>query len=248
MPAGAPAALPYQVARTSQEFADDVLDAAPVPAGARAWYGRVPEALSEPPATGAQDRFHVYVVSDASASRLLQYVPAHLAGARYVGGASGGLPLEWEEFSLPVAGPRHSAALGYSLAAESGGYCPDAGLAGAPCLLRVDALTVWEPSRAAGEVVPVRDTVLLTAYSSVSLAGGPSSTYSVRLEWPQSTELVRQLDALPLGPGAGCMETAVAYRIVLKPATGPAQLRGRGANLRGRSRAKRRRARTSPPI
>ena len=215
----------YLTARTGQEFANDVLAVAPVPVGARAWHGRLPAGLAEPPtAPGpAIDRYRAYVASAASVSRLRQYVPAHLGGATWASSGSGSPPTpDSVEFSLAVVGPHeYSATLSYAMLALGGGGCLGHEQTRAPCVLRVDAIALWEPSRPTDEVAPLRDTVVLSAYSAVSVViTRPVSTYTVSLGPAQSRELVRQLDSLPLGPGASCHEGAVVYELAVKPPSG----------------------------
>ena len=217
---GQAAQVPWALAKSADQFAAEVLGAAPLPPGARPWHGALPKLLANPPVTTAAtvDHHRSYVVTALSASGLRQYVPAHLAGAKWDGGGVGGPSYTaWVQWSLPVRGPHeYSASLEYSLA---GSTCQGSGSPGPPCLLRVDALTVWEPSRPADEVAPATDRGTLTAYASVSPAGVPSRATTVTLTARQSAELVRQFDALPLGPAALCHGDAVVYKLALRPAT-----------------------------
>ena len=217
---GQAAQVPWAGAKSADEFGAEVLGAAPLPPGARPWHGALPKSLAGPLATtaGTIDQHRSYLLGAPPASGLRQYVPAHLAGARWTGGGLGGPSYTaFVQFSLPVAGPHeYSASLEYSLA---GSACLDPDAPGPPCLLRVDALTAWEPSRPADEVVPATDTAILTTYRSVSPAGVPSPTATVTLTARQSAELVRQLDALPLGPAALCHEDGVVYQLSFRPAT-----------------------------
>ena len=216
---GRAAQLPWALARSAGQFAAEVLGAAPLPHGARPWPGALPKVLAEPPVTAAAtvDHHRSYVVSALSASGLREYVPAHLTGAKWEGGGVGGaFYTAWAQFSLPVRGPhQYSASLEYSLA---GSTCQGSGSPGPPCLLRVDALTVWEPSRPADEVAPATDRGTLTAYAYVSPAGVPSRATTISLTARQSAEIVRQFDALPLGPAALCHGDAVVYKLALRPA------------------------------
>lgn len=220
------AAPSYLSARTANQFASEVLALAPVPIGTRAWRGRLPTGLSQPPLTSperATDRHRAYLVSAASVSRLRQYVPAHLAGAKWTGSGSGSPPTpDSVDFSMAVAGPHeYSASLSYSMLAAGTSDGCFGQMSKVLCLLRLDAVTVWEPSRPQNEVVPLGDRVALSTYSSVSVDGAPSrSTYTIDLGPVQSRQLVRQFDSMPLGPGASCLEEAVVYKLTLGPASG----------------------------
>lgn len=226
----APAPTSYLTARAAHEFAYDVLAVAPVPLGARAWHGQLPAGLSEPPTTAygpVVDLYHAYLVSVASASALRQYVPAHLGGARWVMSGSGSPPTpDSEEFSLAVSGPHeYSATLGYSMLALGGGGCLAQGPTGAACVLRLDAVTVWEPSRPAAEEAPLGDKAVLSAYSSVSVVlTRPVVTYTVRLGPARSRQIVRQFDSLPSGPGASCHEGAVMYKLAFRATSGQGEV------------------------
>lgn len=211
--------FPWASPASADQFGAEVLTAAPLPRGARPWHGALPKSLAGPQATtaGTVDRHRAYVVGGLFVSRFQQYVLAHLAGAKWVGGGVGGpYYAAWALFSLPVRGPHeYSATLEYSIA---GPACQAPGSPRTPCLLRVDALTVWEPSRPVEELAPNTDRGTLTSYASVSAAAVPSRSITVVLTARQSASLVRQFDALPLGPTASCHEDAVVYQFTLRPA------------------------------
>jgi hypothetical protein len=167
------------------------------------------------------DRHRFYLVSGAAASELPGYVTDHLPLSKL---ESSGLGSQLDEFLfvLPTWGPHeYLAALEYATSTSAGEPCSSAGATpGGPCLLRLDAVTTWEPSRSTTEVVPPADLARVTGFASASIfrSSGP---VVVTLGPASSARVVRAFDSLPLGQGPGCHEDETLYEIEFGPAAGP---------------------------
>jgi hypothetical protein len=140
----------WAAATSAHGFADQVLVSAPVLPGARPWHGKVPSVLGEAAMGigGTSDLHRFYLVSAAAASALAGFVTHHLPAAKL---ESSGLGSQLDEFlfALPTWGPHeYLAALEYATSTSAGEPCSSPGAkSGAACLLRLDAVTTWEPSR-----------------------------------------------------------------------------------------------------
>jgi hypothetical protein len=162
-----------------------------------------------------------YLVSGAAASELPGYVTDHLPLSKL---ESSGLGSQLDEFLfvLPTWGQHeYLAALEYATSTSAGEPCSSAGATpGGPCLLRLDAVTTWEPSRSTTEVVPPGDLARVTGFASASIfrSSGP---VVATLGPASSARVVRAFDSLPLGEGPGCHEDETLYEIEFWPAAGP---------------------------
>ena len=231
-PIEAPSAS-WAAATSAPRFADQVLASAPVLPGARPWHGKVPSVLGEAPMGigGTSDLHRFYLVSAAVASELPGFVTGHLPAAKL---ESSGLGSQVDEFLfvLPTFGPHeYLAALEYATSTSAGEPCSNPGaIPVTVCLLRLDAVTTWEPSRSATEVVPNGDRARVTGFASLSIfrSSGP---VVATLGPARSAQLVRAFDSLPLGEGPGCHEDQTLYEIEFWPADGPGphyQVQGEG--------------------
>lgn len=216
----------WAAATSAAGFADQVLASAPVLPGARPWRGKVPSVLGQAPmgVGGTSDLHRFYLVSGATASELPGYVTDHLPKAKL---ESSGLGSQLDEFLfvLPTWGQHeYQAALEYATSTSAGEPCssPSPGAtSGAACLLRLDAVTTWEPSRSAAEVVPRGDLARVTGFASATTFRPSTGPVVVTLGPASSARLVRVFDSLPLGGGAGCHEDVTLYEIQFWPAAGP---------------------------
>jgi hypothetical protein len=147
------------------------------------------------------------------------YIEAHLPrGAKVISTGNASIPAGTASgvvVSLPISGPNeYLAQLAYDLAPVAGTNDTE---------LRVDAQTLWLPSRSAGELAPGGGIVEVTGFSRTSPADRSSGPVTVRLDSTQARRLRPVLDALPLGPPTmNCAENPLLYRIVFRPAAGAA--------------------------
>jgi len=226
-PAGpAHARAPWASAKSAKQFATDVLSSAPLPPGARAWAGKVPEPLRGAGAYEGStlDLYRIYDVTEPADSALQGYVLARLPGGSLAEVQNGRSSLRGRETSenfsvgLPTFGPHeYSAGLSYGTSTSNGWGCLAPGQA---CLLRVDAQTTWEPSRQPDEVVPPGDLATLTGYTETSPCCPSSGPVTVKLGAKESARLAEAFDTLPLGPGPGCYGDALLYSVVFRRAKG----------------------------
>jgi hypothetical protein len=199
-------------------FADQVLAEAPVPLGSHP-LSRAPSLLDEPDETqafpGLIDLHHIYSTAD-SPNQVFAYVLDHLPkGASDSGMGTSGGPTGSTSFviiSISTSGPHeYLADLVYSVLSNPSGST-----------VRVDAQTVWEPSRSPTEKIPTGAVAKLIGYRLISIAGGATEPVSLTLGKRQSTMLARAFDELPVGPGPTCLENPILYQIVFRTPDGPA--------------------------
>ena len=220
---GVIAAGSVPVGATSPElFAHTVLGQASIPPGARSTSKVVSTWLASPletPGVGGLINVHRLYLVDESPAFVESYIEAHLPrGAKVTSTGNASSPTGTASgvvVSLPISGPNeYLAQLAYDLAPIGGTSDTE---------LRVDAQTVWLPSRSAGELAPGGGVVEVTGFSQTSPAGASSGPVTVRLDSTQARRLRAVLDALPLGPPAeGCHENSLLYRIIFRPAAGAA--------------------------
>ena len=219
---GVIAAGSVPVGATSPElFAQRVLGEASIPPGARSTSKVVSTWLASPLETlgvgGLIDLHRLYLV-DESPAFAEGYIEAHLPrGAKVTSTGNSSSPTGTASgvvVSLSTSGPNeYLAQLAYDLVPVGGTNDTE---------LRVDAQTVWLPSRSAGELAPGGGVLQVTGFSQTSPAGASSGPVTVRLDSTQARRLRAVLDALPLGPPTMCAENSLLYRIVFRPAAGAA--------------------------
>lgn len=204
-------------ATSAANFADKVLAAAPLLSGASAWHGTPPSSLAGPQdeAPGSADLHRIYQVRPGAVAQLPHYVTDRLRAAT-LSGSGNGSGVDFFDFALRTSGANeYLAELEYSITTVAGTPC-DA--SAGSCLLRVDSLTVWEPSRPAAEVVPRLDVATVTGYRSTGIVVSSSGPVQVSVGHLASERLANTLDALPLGPNALCMEDSLMYEVQFRPA------------------------------
>jgi hypothetical protein len=211
---------------SGEQYAVQVLDAAPIPPGAQPWTAPPPAILDEPSqSVGFSDLIdlhELYQVDEPAGSPqsgpLDSFVLARLPrGSRETGsgstfgpsGDAGGF-----FFSLPTSGPNeYLAQLLYETTETGGGAY----------LLRVDAQVVWVPDRPSSEVIPVQVSAQLTGYTTISDMNNSSGPVSVQLGQAESVRLAVAVDALPPAPQTLCMENSLLYTITFSPLGGSGQ-------------------------
>jgi hypothetical protein len=205
---------------SGEQFAIQVLDQAPIPAGAQPWTAAPPAVLEVPPQSiaisGLIDLHELFLVDEPASfdqdSPFESYVRAHLPpGSRIIGGNSGFGPDGSSTglfASLPTSGPNeYLAQLLYETTANAaGGY-----------VLRVDAQVVWVPDRTGTGSIPLPGGAELTGYATLSLANPSSGPVTVELGQADSGRLAAAVDALPLAPRTFCMEDALLFTITFRP-------------------------------
>lgn len=203
-------------------FALRVLREAGIPPHARLTTKDVSGALGqvfETPGVSDLIDVHRFYLVDELAGTVESYVQAHLPkGAQWTTSTGFGTAPTGGEMayavSLPVSGP-------HDYLAELAYYFQPVGNTN-ETEIRVDSQTVWEPSRSARELAPLRGIVEVTGFSKVSIFGS-SGPITVRLDNTQTRALRAVLNALPLAPSAsGCHEDALLYRITFRPRAGAA--------------------------
>jgi hypothetical protein len=204
---------------TAEAFAHRVLAEASVPPGARLTTKDLSGSLGQPFETpgvlGVIDLHRLYLVNELP-DTVESYVEGHLPeGGEVTETGSGWGPTGTTtgvEVSLPVSGPHeYLAKLVYEFA-----------LVGATneTEIRVDSQTVWEPNRSAAEQAPAGGIVEVTGFSQISDMDPSSGPVMVQVNRTQAKALRAALNALPLGPPAGCMEDSLLYRITFRRAAG----------------------------
>jgi hypothetical protein len=205
-------------ASSSTRFADQVLAEAPIPLGSRP-LSRTPPLLDEadetPAFPGLIDLHRIYSTAD-SPTQVLAFVLSHLPkGASDSGRGTSGGPTGSTSFitvSISTSGQHEFfAELVYTVLANRTGST-----------VRIDAQSVWEPSRSPTEKIPAGATAKLIGYRVISIAGGSTEPVSQTLGRRQSATLVRALDELPVGPSPTCLEDPILYQIVFRTPVGPA--------------------------
>jgi hypothetical protein len=216
-----PAQTPVEPAGGAAAFAAHVLAEATVPPGgqptatvrtlARRW-------LLGPSATpgmsGIVDRHELFSY-DEPATAVESYIRTHLRPGETVSatGSATGSALS-TTVVVPVSG-RHeyTALLEYTAAPTTTGLGRSE--------LRIDALSVWMPSRPASEQVSSRGaTVTVRGYRSVSPGRGSLGAVTVTLSAPGAARVVDAFDALARGPQVMCMEGSPLYTLSIRTATG----------------------------
>jgi hypothetical protein len=199
-------------------FADQVLAEAPIPAGSRL-LSRTPALLEDADASpgipGLVDLHRIYATAE-SAYQVFAFVFGHLPkGAEISGRGTSGSPsgsTSYVTISIATSGQHeYFAELVYSVLQTDRGS-----------KVRVDAQSVWEPSRSPTEKIPAAAIAKLIGYGVITVAGGSSDPVSLTLGKRQSAALERALNALPVGPSPMCLENPTLYQIVFRTPAGPA--------------------------
>ncbi len=213
-----------EAASSAEVFAQHVLGEATIPPGARRTDEVSCDGLSTPfdmlPVFSGLIDLHRFYLVDGKPGSVLAYLrshePTHASETEtnYASGCvAGGLG-----YVLSVSGPHeYSASLFYALAAVGDDHTE----------LRVDASSIWVPSRPRSELAPTTGVVEVTGYSEVSLLDGSSGPVTFTLGRAEAKLVVSVLNRLPLGPnmsgGTGtypCMENVVVYKILFRPTRG----------------------------
>jgi hypothetical protein len=214
----------------AESFAQRVLDEATVPSASRPTEKIDCQDLAQP-SQGVSNYaeligLHRLYLVDESPGVVEAYLTTHLPSGAKVemtvdasGCTSGGLGV-----ALPVSGPHdYLAYLDYSLAPVGSGT-----------ELRVDAWSVWLPSRSRAEMAPTTGLVEVTGYAiSPGVAYPSSGPVTFTLSRAQAGPLIDALNALPLGPESsdyrqlppatpicGVAENRLLYKIVVRPTRG----------------------------
>jgi hypothetical protein len=158
---------------------------------------------------------HRFYLVDRTPGVVGAYLRTHLPTGAVVtstvgagGCLAGGLGI-----ALPVRGPHeYLAELTCSMAAVGGDATE----------LRVDASSVWLPTRSGAERAPAQGVVTVTAYAEASSMNPSSGPVTFALSRGRAGSLVSVLNALPLGPSSYplCLEDSLIFRIVVRPASG----------------------------
>lgn len=199
-------------------FAQQVLDAAVLPPGARVTHTFASDLLKRPFETPAVaslvDLYLLYEVDDLPNS-VTVFLTSHLPpGASVSSIGTAGDPqgsVDGFTVSMPVSGPNANyAALVYEVAA----YGQNA------TEFRVDAQVIWVANRPREETVPIGGIVELTGYAQTPLMNPSSGPVTVQLNDAQAAALRSIADSLALGPNSVCAEDALLYRIDFRPSPG----------------------------
>lgn len=157
---------------------------------------------------------HAFYLYDEPRATVARYVETHLPpGAVLSGyGTNSGVVTVVTE-TLAVSGPNeYLAMLTYQVAATKG--------SGTQSELRIDAKTIWEPSRPAAERAPSDDSVQVTGYGYF-VRTLPRRPVTVVLRPTGAQPLVRAFDSLPLGPGPPeCLGDTTYFELVISPPAG----------------------------
>jgi hypothetical protein len=221
-------ALPAQATGTppasGAKFASQVLSSAPLPPGAQPWTAAPPAVLDTPmqsvASDGLTDVHALYLVDQSAGPALLQHVLANLgAGATMQStGSSGGPSGDSVGFavSLPTTGPDESSAelLYATTQLPDGDY-----------VLRIDAQTVWVPTRSPDDAIPEPAGAQLTGYATISAMNSSSGPVTIRLGEADSVELAGVINALPIAAPAMCSEDSLLSTITVYPMNGSGPVR-----------------------
>jgi hypothetical protein len=204
---------------SGQQFAAQVLSAAPLPPGAQPWTATPPSVLAQPPLTiGSGDLSDIdalYLVDEAAGPSMSEYVLTEVgAGATVLttgstSGPSGSTVMF--EVSMPTAGPNQSSAqlLYATTQLPDGDY-----------LLRIDAQVVWVPGRSPSDAIPEPAGAQLTGYAAISAMNSSTGPVTVQLGEADSLELADAINALPIAAPAMCMENSLLSTITFYPMSG----------------------------
>lgn len=207
---------------SGQQFAEQELSLAPLPAGATAWTAVAPAALDTPAlSVGSGDLTDVHALYEVdqpagramSDAALAQLPAGSSVGTRFTGGLPDAQIVGFA-VSLPTSGPNESSAqLVYATApAADGAY-----------VLRIDAQVVWVPDRPPVDVISPPASAHLTGYANLSLANPSSGPVTVPLGEVDSIRLADAINALPLAAPGMCMENSLLYTITFYPMNGSGQ-------------------------
>ena len=199
-------------------FADRVLDEAILPPGARVTTSAGSAPLDAPFETidpEAAIDIHRYYFVDESPEAVESYLEAHTPpGSKLISEGAitdtsdGDLP--GIVYSIPVSGEHDvEADLDYLSGAVAGG-----------AMIRVDAETVWEPSRPRTERAPDHGVVEVTGFSRSSVMRGSSGPVTFVVPAARARSVIGVLNALPLGPSGICMEDVLLFEIAVRPSKG----------------------------
>jgi len=199
-------------------FAQQVLDAAVLPPGARVTHNFASDLLKRPFETplvaSLVDLYLLYAVDELPNS-VKVFLTSHLPpGASVSTIGTAGDPhgsVDGFTVSMPTSGPNANyAALVYEVAA----YGQNA------TEFRVDAQVIWVANRPREETVPAGGIVEVTGFAQTPLMNRSSGPVTVQLTGAQAAALRFVADSLPLGPDSVCAEDALLYRIDFRPSPG----------------------------
>ena len=80
--------------------------------------------------------------------------------------------------------------------------------------LRIDSQIVWVPSRSANQSVIGAVSATVTGYRTTALSGSAGNV-RIHLSGKKLGELVREINALPLGPTNQCMESLTGFQVTI---------------------------------
>lgn len=202
-------------------YAQQVLAAAIIPPGARSTTtvdsDFLKQAFETPGMEDLIDIHALYAIEELP-NAVETFVKTHVpSGAKATGTGTLGSPqgsADGIEVSMPTSGPNENfAQLVYVIVADGANSTE----------FRIDAQVVWVPNRSAAELAPSNAVVELTGFTQTSLANPSSGPVAIELSGAQANALETVVNSLPLAPHPFCMEDALLYRIVFRPAAASSQ-------------------------
>lgn len=199
-------------------FAQQVLDAAVLPPGARVTHTFASDLLKRPfetPAVASLVDLYLLYAVDELPNSVKVFLTSHLPpGASVSTIGTAGDPhgsVDGFTVSMPTSGPNENyAALVYEVAAYEQNATE----------FRVDAQVIWVANRPREETVPAGGIVEVTGFAQTPLMNPSSGPVTVQLNGAQAAALRSVADSLPLGPDSVCAEDALLYRIDFRPSPG----------------------------
>lgn len=168
------------------------------------------------PAAGAITTRHQYFVVPGSPGALESFLTRHLPvgghfdGSSQTSSSSNGAEIISVVISFPANGPHvYLRQLAYSMTARTS----------STSWLRVDSQVDWIPSRHSSQFVTAAVSATVTGFKSAGLSGS-SGDVRVHVVGKRLATLLASLNALPLGPTQGCMESLNGFEMTITLASG----------------------------
>jgi hypothetical protein len=168
------------------------------------------------PGVGTLTTQHRYFVVPGPPTALENFLTTHVPkGGRYDSSAdtsttSGGAGVISIVITFPANGPHvYLRQLAYSMTKRNS----------STSWLRIDSQVVWLPLRSASQIVSGAVSATVTGYKTVGLMGSRGDV-RLHLSGQRLTALVRELNALPLGPRSECMEGLDGFNVSITLSNG----------------------------
>jgi hypothetical protein len=164
-----------------------------------------------PPAMGTVTTDHHYYIVRGPPTALEKFLTTHLPkGGSYNGStdttnASNGTGIISIAIDFSANGPHvYLKRLAYSMTRRRS----------STSWLRIDSQIVWVPSRTAAQSVAGAVSATVTGYRTIALSGSGGDV-RIHLSGKKLGELVREINALPLGPTNQCMESLTGFQMTI---------------------------------